>query len=156
MNVGLPLPRCAPAPMSHSRNHIMCKPRFLVAVTTAMALGCGGTKLPADPIIQDALRQSDDYTVYKTTFLNGAKTLLSSGACTLDQLKNHGGFLKSPPPPPSSGAVPILWYAAQASETAGMSTRLEVCISSDMKRSGKPRAAQSAVDRAIREGRLLQ
>ena len=53
-----------------------------------------GTELTDDEI-SDAISQSDDYSTYKAEFAAAARSLIQSRRCTLSELKDMGGFVKS-------------------------------------------------------------
>ena len=42
-----------------------------------------------------AISQSDDYSAYKAEFTAAARSLIQSRRCTLSELKDMGGFVKS-------------------------------------------------------------
>lgn len=49
-----------------------------------------------DAQIQEAIAKSDDYSQYGAEFTEAAKTLLTSRRCGRFELKEHGGFVRSP------------------------------------------------------------
>ena len=48
-----------------------------------------------DSEIEPAISQSDDYLTHKSAFIAAARSLLESRRCTIAELKEMGGFVKS-------------------------------------------------------------
>jgi ribosomal protein L32 len=65
-----------------------------------MDLSDGPSGISRDPhyavsSIQRAISKSDDYAMYQTEFTTAAQSLLSTGRCQLNELKEIGGFVKA-------------------------------------------------------------
>ena len=50
---------------------------------------------PTDAEIEQAIAESQDYAAHKSAFLAGARALVRDGTCTVQQLRDYGGWVKS-------------------------------------------------------------
>ena len=67
---------------------------------------------PTDAEIQQAIAESQDYAAHKSAFLAGARALVRDGTCTVQQLGDYGGWVKSTTTfknQPVYFTVPVLW-----------------------------------------------
>lgn len=53
------------------------------------------SNLPSMAEIEKAIKSSDDYSNHREVFLSAAASLIQSGTCTLEQLREYGGWAKS-------------------------------------------------------------
>jgi hypothetical protein len=51
--------------------------------------------LPSDAEIERAVAQSDDFKLHRASFVTGARRLIAEGKCTVSQLREYGGWVKS-------------------------------------------------------------
>ena len=65
---------------------------ILVSLLAFAALSAAAT----DSEIEAAVAQSDDYSTHKSAFIAAARSLVESQQCTPEELKDIGGFAKSP------------------------------------------------------------
>jgi hypothetical protein len=63
-----------------------------LSLTAFAALAIAAT----DSEIEAAVAQSDDYSTHKSAFIAAARSLVESQQCTTAELKDIGGFAKSP------------------------------------------------------------
>ena len=71
------------------------KRKLLVFICFALATGVATAAKYTDDEIGSAISQSDDYSNYQSAFIAATRSLAESGRCTLAELKNMGGWVKS-------------------------------------------------------------
>jgi hypothetical protein len=52
-------------------------------------------QMPTMAEIEKAIESSDDFSKHRDVFLRAAATLIQSGTCSLEQLREYGGWVKS-------------------------------------------------------------
>lgn len=79
---------------------ILFRSLYFTALATLLTSGCGGTSsppanVPTEAELEVAIAASDDFTIHKQAFLSATSSLVSQGTCSLSELKEMGGWVKS-------------------------------------------------------------
>lgn len=63
--------------------------------TTAVASPRAVVPLPSADDVSTAIAASDDFDLYRQVFIEAAATLIRDGKCSLNQLRENGGWVRS-------------------------------------------------------------
>jgi hypothetical protein len=69
---------------------------FSILVSLSLLASAALAMAATDSEIEAAVAQSDDYSTHKSAFIAAARSLVDSQQCTPEELKDIGGFAKSP------------------------------------------------------------
>ena len=74
--------------------------RYLAVFAALLVSGCngGGSRtayVPTETEIEAAIAASDDFAVHKPAFLKATSSLVAQGTCSLSELQEMGGWVKS-------------------------------------------------------------
>ena len=81
----------------------------MIKITLALLLACNlvacsgdkpstrseSAQMPTAAEIEQAIKLSDDFVTHREAFAKAAASLIQSGTCSLEQLRENGGWVKS-------------------------------------------------------------
>lgn len=78
----------------------LSKAMYFVTFVALLTSGCGGQSsntvyIPTEAEIEAAIAASDDFAAHKPAFLKATSFFVSQGTCSLSELKEMGGWVKS-------------------------------------------------------------
>lgn len=73
---------------------------ILLVLSYSLLIACGDKEKAklitvSDTLIDSAISKSDDYEKYKPNFISTTKELIQDKKCSISELKNIGGWVKS-------------------------------------------------------------